>query len=163
MIEENHKLQRILRRETQRQRLGDNASCAHCGEKDPVCLTKKGETIVCYECQKADAGKATVEKHHVAGQHNLPDTVPIPANDHRVLSDMQYEWPTETLRNPDESPLLRASATIRGWLDVLRLIIERTVGWIPDFLERLDDWLREKLGQSYWTLDGFPSVRGGMA
>lgn len=162
MLEENPKLQAILRRETQRQRLGDHASCAKCGATNQICLTKKGETVVCYECHKADAGKATVERHHVAGRHNLPDTVPIPANDHRVLSDMQYEWPTETLRNPDESPLLKASATIRGWLDILLLIIHRSMGWIPDFLEEVDAWLREYVNQRYWTLDGFPSVRGAI-
>jgi hypothetical protein len=77
----------------------------------------------------------------------------MPGNDHRIVSDNQHDWPLDTLRNPDGSPLLRAAASIRGWLDILRLIIERTVGWVPAFLEALDAWLRESLGERWW--DGF--------
>jgi hypothetical protein len=33
---------------------------------------------------------------------------------------------------------------------VLRLLLERTVGWVPRFLERLDAWLRVKLGERWW-------------
>jgi hypothetical protein len=74
----------------------------------------------------------------------------VPGNDHRILSDYQHEWPLGTLRNPDGSPLLRAAASIRGWLDILRLIIERTVGWVPALLEMLDAWLRELVGEHWW-------------
>lgn len=153
-------LRSSIRAERKRQNLGDNATCAKCGEADARCLTKKGKSVACYACQNARDGRATVERHHLAGQRNLTDTVAIPANDHRVLSDLQQDWPDGILRNPTGNPLIKASAAIRGWLNVLRLIIERTVGWIPDFLERLDEWLREKLGESYWTLENFPLARG---
>ena len=76
----------------------------------------------------------------------------IPANDHAQLTDrQQHEWPIETLRNPDGSPLLRASGAIRGWLDVLRLVIDRSVGWVPAFLEKLDKTLTRDLGPHWWT------------
>jgi hypothetical protein len=52
--------------------------------------------------------------------------------------------------NPDGSPLLCAAACLRGWLDTLRLIIDRTVGWIPPFLEQLDEWLAHQLGHGWW-------------
>jgi hypothetical protein len=74
----------------------------------------------------------------------------MPGNDHRILSDYQHDWPLDTLRNRDGSPLLRAAASIRGWLDVLRLIIERTVGWVPALLEMLDAWLRGLVGERWW-------------
>jgi hypothetical protein len=74
----------------------------------------------------------------------------MPANDHGILSDYQQDWSLETLRNPDGSPLLRAAASVRGWLDTLRLIMERTVGWVPAFLEALDAWLRGSLGERWW-------------
>jgi hypothetical protein len=61
----------------------------------------------------------------------------------------------ETLRNPDGSPLLRAAASIRGWLDTLRLIMERTVGWVPAFLEWLDARLRVTIGVQWWVTLGY--------
>ena len=85
--------------------------------------------------------------------------MPIPANDHAVLTDRQHDWPAATLRNLDGSPLLVAAAALRGWLDVLRLLIERTVGWIPDALERLDDALRKHLGPGWWDAVGWEGGR----
>lgn len=76
-------------------------------------------------------------------------TVPVPNNEHRILSDLQQDWPTNTLCNLDESFLLQIAAAIRGWMDILVLILERTVGWIPRCLELLDAWLRERLGPGW--------------
>jgi hypothetical protein len=59
-------------------------------------------------------------------------------------------WDRDTLRDPDASPLLRAAAAIRAWMDILCLIIERTVGWVPACLESLDAYLREVLGPEWW-------------
>jgi hypothetical protein len=71
------------------------------------------------------------------------------------------DWPVETLRNPDGSSLLKVAALLRGWIDLLRLVIERTIGWTPDLLERLDAWLRARIGESYWTLPDFPALPNG--
>jgi hypothetical protein len=30
------------------------------------------------------------------------------------------------------------------------VIIDRTVGWIPPFLEQLDAWLIDQLGHGWW-------------
>lgn len=72
---------------------------------------------------------------------------------------MQRDWPERTLRNPDGSPLLRAAGAIRGWLDVLRVIIDRAVGWIPPFLEWLDERLRAVHGNRWWLAPGWDFVR----
>jgi hypothetical protein len=75
-------------------------------------------------------------------------------NPHRILNSYQQGWPQETLLNPDGSPLLKAAALLRGFLDILRLIIERIFGWIPEFLESLDAWLRQTLGPRWWEQFG---------
>lgn len=128
--------------------------CSHvgCEETDPFALTGVDPHILCAE-HRADAeGRSWTQGHHVPGRANDPaDIRSLPANDHSAVTlRYQAEWPRETLRNPDGSPLLRAAAAIRGWLDVLRLILERTVGWVPELLERLDAWLRERLGPRWW-------------
>jgi hypothetical protein len=136
-------------RMARRQRaLGADARCA-CGEEDPRCLVEHGDGVQCYACRTRQVGRPETEQHHVAGRHNSTDTVPVPNNEHRILSDLQQDWPTTTVCNLGESPLLQAAAAIRGWMDILVLIIERAVGWIPRFLELLDAWLRERLGTGW--------------
>ena len=124
-----------------------------CGATNPFALTGVDPNIVCYEHQALLRGRPWLEEHHVAGRSNDPSTVLLPGNGHRVLSARQRLWPRETLRNPDGSPLLRAAAALRGWLDILWLVVTCTVGWIPDLLEQLDAWLRATLGDRWW--DGF--------
>jgi hypothetical protein len=64
---------------------------------------------------------------------------------------MQYEWPEETLRNPDGSPIRKAAACIRGIIDMIRYLLEKLLAWIPSFLEALDDFLVERLGPQWWA------------
>jgi hypothetical protein len=109
------------------------------------------EANLCYECRLKEIGKPQTEKQHFAGRHNDPFSLRVPANEHRILSDYQMEWPTDTLRNPTGDPVLKISATIRGWLDLLRLFLERIFGWIPNFLEKLHVFLVRKLGPKWWT------------
>lgn len=126
--------------------------CSECGEADPFALTGFNPTIVCYECQCIARGRPWVEQQHPAGKANHDATVAIPGNDHRIIDDRKHDWPRDTLRNPNGSPLLRAAACLRGWLDTLHDIIERTVAWIPLFLETLDAWLQQMHGPAWWTL-----------
>ncbi len=138
--------------------LPPDARCA-CGETDPRCLVQSGDGVTCYACQASNAGRSGTERHHVAGRHNLETTVAVPNNEHRILSDRQQDWPAATLRNPSGSPLLQASGAIRGWMDILVLILERIVGWIPALLEALDAWLCERLGTS-WHVDFLATTPG---
>lgn len=121
-----------------------------CGETNPFALTGTHPNILSYECSSGTDGRTTVEGQHVAGRHNRPEIVPLMGNDHRVADSHKITWPQETLRNPTGSPLLKASACIRGWLDLLRVVIDRTVGWVPAMLERLHDWLVIEHGPRWW-------------
>ena len=133
------------------ERLGTrNPTCSRCGECDPICLTGAQPEIACYECQAQSNGKPVIENHHPSGQHNDAFTIPIQGNEHRILSESQKFWPDETFYNPNKSPLRKASASLRGFLDILRLIIERSLGWIPEFLETLDQALIKRLGKNWW-------------
>ena len=146
----NNPIKRDARHARRQRTFGPDARCS-CGETDSRCLVETESGIRCYGCRTRDAGRSDTEQHHVAGRHNLGTTVPVPNNDHRILSDLQQDWPESTLRNPDGSPLLQAAAAIRGWLDVLVLILERAVGWIPRFLEALDAWLCTRIGGVWWA------------
>jgi hypothetical protein len=126
-----------------------------CPEADPLALTGTHPEILCYEHDALRNGRPWLEAHHVAGKANDPTTTDLPGNDHRPISERQNElWPRETLRNPNGSPLLCAAAAIRGWLDVLWVILERTIAWVPGFLEQLDAWLSEEIGPCWW--ENFP-------
>jgi hypothetical protein len=140
-----------LRKEKRLRKLGTrNPSCRECQETTPFALTGTAPNILCQEHRNSKDGRSQVEAHHFAGKHNHSFTVPIPANDHRVLSELQNDWPIETLRNKRHSPLIAASAALRGWLDILRILIERVLGRIPPFLEQLDQYLTNKLGEQWW-------------
>jgi hypothetical protein len=121
-----------------------------CEEHDPFALSGVHPDLVCDEHLADELGHSWMQDHHLAGKANDAVTAPVPGNDHRQLSARQQLWPRDTLRNPDGSPLLRAAAALRGWLDILRLIIEKTVGWVPPLLESLDQALRDKLGPVWW-------------
>src|SRR4051794_18097125 len=84
---------------TRTPRCGDEG----CGETHPFLLTGTAPEISCYE----HALDRWTEDQHWFSQHNDPLKSPIPANDHRYLSELQSRWPRETLRNPDCSPLLK--------------------------------------------------------
>jgi hypothetical protein len=147
---------REIRREQTLRRLGTrDPECPHCGERDPAALTGIAPDIICYGCLAAGRGQPTSEDHHYAGRRNDELTVPAPANDHRVLNDLQRDWPERTLRNPDESPLLASAAAVRGFLDILQVIIERMAVWIPVFLEWLDEELRRRHGDRWWETFGW--------
>lgn len=150
---------RQRRQEHYLRRLGNrNPICGHsaCSESDPTALTGRApDAVVCYEHSAVAAGRAWVEGHHLLGAANDPDTTArTPGNDHRVLNDLQQDWPEETLRNPDASPLIRAAAAIRGWLDVLWVILTRAVAWVPGFLEALDAALIDYVGAGWWRTLG---------
>ena len=92
-----------------------------------------------------------MDKHHVAGKSNSPVTVSIPANDHRArLSEDQYDWPMRTLENPGQSPLLKAAACVRGFVDMVLYLTEELLNWIAEMLEKLDTHLFERLGPQWW-------------
>jgi hypothetical protein len=132
-------------------RVGANARCP-CGEQRPQALIAGSKPINCIECKRKKENKTTMDRHHVAGKANSPITVPIPANDHKArLSEDQYDWPRETLENPERSPLRAAAGCVRGLVDLIPFLVETMLAWVADLLELLDDFLREKFGTQWWV------------
>src|SRR4051794_5846459 len=78
-------------------RFAPDAACTQCGEHDARALVAGATPMLCRECRAARAGRSPIEWHHPAGQHNSEMTIAMPANDHRILSDYQHDWPLETL------------------------------------------------------------------
>src|SRR5579875_1592079 len=116
-------LTRRLRHERRRASL-ESASCATCGEDRLPALVRTSRGVGhCYACRLHQQGKPALERHHLAGRKQSPITVLLGANDHRVLSDAQLDWPARTRENPERSPLLTLAALLRGILDIC--------GWPP--------------------------------
>jgi hypothetical protein len=158
-------LERLKRIEEQYRRLGTRAPiCAWpgCGESNSFALVGRHPDISCYEHHLLRAGGKPYEAHHVAGQANSDVTADVPGNDHRVLSALQAFWPEDTLRNPEHSPLLAAAAAIRGWCDVMQVVIDRSIGWIPGFLEWLNNILVDVIGVDWWVKFEWSGAHGGV-
>jgi hypothetical protein len=140
-----------IRKATAKRRAGQNAQCA-CGEKRPEALIRKGKRIICHECKRKNDGATTVDAHHVFAEANSDVTIPTPVNDHRAeLSVAQYDWPKKTLDNPERSPLLAAAGVIRGFIDYIRYLIEKSLVWVAQMLEAADAFLAERLGPKWWV------------
>src|SRR5437016_11325948 len=93
-----------VRKAIAQRRVGINARC-ECGEARPEALIRKKKRIICHECKRKEKGMKTKDNHHFAGKANSPITVSVPVNDHSAeLNVAQYDWPQETLENPDGSP-----------------------------------------------------------
>ncbi len=73
-------------------------------------------------------------------------------NDHRaVLNVAQYDWPQQTLENPDSSPLLARAACIRGYLDTNEYLMDKLLREDLEVLEKLNEFLNSKLGPKWWV------------
>lgn len=143
------------RRETAQRRHGENNACEGCGESRPEALIGGRRPPRCARCERESHGQATEDLHHVAGRSNHAVTIPVPVNDHRArLSPEQNNWPSRTLRNPDRSPLLAGAACIRGFIDVLRYLLDEVLQWLAEELENLDEILGERLGPQWWRASG---------
>jgi hypothetical protein len=137
-------------RASRRRRKAKGAVCTSCGESNEDALVLNQAPILCFRCTAMQDGRSTRDRHHVAGRKNSSLKDSFDVNDHRILSAYQQEWPEATLKNPAGSPILAVAGFLRGIIDWLRLIIERYLGWIPEWLEKLDAWLTEVLGPTYW-------------
>ncbi len=123
---------------------------AGCSETDPFALTGTDPNIYCAEHDAISRGVTPVEAQHPPGKRNAGATRPTRRNDHMVWDAAKRDWPEKTLRNPDGNPLRQASACVRTVLDWFREVCERWLGWIPEFLEKLDDKLEETFGRFWW-------------
>jgi hypothetical protein len=143
-------IEHYVRREQTERRAGVDAQCA-CGESRAEALIVGSSPITCVECRRKRKGHRTVDLHHVAGSANDATTIPVSANDHVAdLSERQRDWPRETLENPHGCPLRRAAACIRGFLDTVHYLIDRTVFWTALMLEAVSDLLAARLGPEWF-------------
>ena len=152
------KLRRAVRWERKRRRLGRRPSCGACSEDDIRVLQLSGGKTLCASCRLAAQGKPPYERHHPAGRRNDPFTVKRTANEHRVFSDMQEEWPSKTLRNPHRSILRSQAAWLRGSQDQLARAAEVFLDHARA-LEEVDDFLGFAVGDQ-WPKD-FDNWRKG--
>ena len=131
-------------------RVGVGAQCA-CGESRPEALIEGSDPMICAACDREKRGRKTMDNHHPFGKANSPFTIPVPVNDHRAdLSVAQQDWPEETLRNANGSPLLAGAARIRGFVDTVLHLIEKGLLWAAELLESLNAFLVEKFGPKWW-------------
>lgn len=79
-------LKGAIQHEKKRQDLSSD-HCAMCGIDD-VRVLQSTQVVLCAECRKKVQGQSRYEKHHIFGRQNSPLAIPIPANEHAILSDM---------------------------------------------------------------------------
>jgi len=124
--------------------------CA-CGEARPEALIPSSNPTICATCKRKRNGHSVMDKHHPAAKANNLTTIPVPVNDHRAeLSVAQYDWPSETLENPDRSPLLARAACIRGYADTNVYLMETLLLSHAEFCELLEEFLIQKFGPRWW-------------
>jgi len=83
---------------------------------------------------------------------NSPIQIKVPVNDHFAeLNDAQYDWPKQTLENPDGSPFLAAAGCIRGFIDYIHYLIDKGLTWVAYMLEAADALLARQLGRKWWV------------
>jgi len=145
------RIRRYQRKAAAARRIGQNKKCA-CGESRPEALVPGSQPIKCAACVRRRRGQTAEDNHHPAGRANNPTTIRVPVNDHRAeLNPAQYDWPRETLENPDRSPLLAAAACTRGYVDTNGFLTEKLLFPNAKVTELLNAFLIEKFGQRWWT------------
>jgi hypothetical protein len=135
--------------------VGVGNRCTVCGENRPSALIARSEPMICHECRRRGEAVSIYELHHVAGRANHDLKIPVPVNDHRVLSEDQYDWPKATRENSDSSPLLAVAACIRGIYDTILYLLKKLLLWAAEFVELLDAFLVARLGRKWWCCDEF--------
>lgn len=114
-MEIESKLQTEVRRMKRLRELGDNPSCALCGESNPEALTSIKRSLL--------------ENHHVGGDANDQDlTVVLCLNHHRIATEKQRQcgvdlWHTE--KNTTE----RLINVLKGLASFLLLAGEVLLAW----------------------------------
>lgn len=141
-------------RQSKRSRvLGPDSRCAVCGCTIPAALKRYGRRILCYECRAAEQQKATVEDHHVLGRKNADETIGLPGNVHREVSDRRYEWPEQVRTNPDRDPLLWSAGLCLSARDLCALLAH-WLQCVGAWLVALAQVLRAEHGARWWVALG---------
>lgn len=104
-------------------------SCSRCGEFNQHALRTLHRGTVCANCADRRHNRGTcsvcgadgpLEFHHVAGQKQAPDTIPVCLNCHRILSQLQYSW-HPSWRTEKRAGLFR----LQGFIDISHVAAAR--------------------------------------
>jgi hypothetical protein len=139
--------QRELRHEKKRGRM-DGKRCVVCGEADMRTLQVASGRVLCAECRLEAEGKESTERHHLFGRNNDKYTAEMAANDHAILSDMQEDWPSETLVNRGRRFLRKRAACRRATHDMLLLVADQMLSEAQQD-EDLDGFLETRFGEEW--------------
>lgn len=129
---------------------GVGAKCKDCGTDDPLVLLNTRPKL-CEQCKRRRDGKSPTDGHHVGAKANSEFTFPTPVNSHRRLSEAQNRWDPETMRNSTGCPLHAAAGCNQGYIDTCKEMMDQMLGWTPEMLGVLSDFLRERLGERWWV------------
>ncbi|MGA8474036.1 MAG: hypothetical protein WB681_03120 [Candidatus Cybelea sp.] len=140
-----------LRTTRAQRRAGVDAVCASCSaERRPYALIHGRVPPCCFACDRIARRRDPFEDDHSFGQHNSDLTIRVPVNDHRaVLSVAQYQWPPETLQNPDGDPFLVSAARFRGLYNNFEYMLGDCLNE-AERLEQLSARMRRKYGPRWW-------------
>jgi hypothetical protein len=142
----NDPIKSDARRAKARRRVGYGGTCTRCGESRAEALVARSRPKLCMQCYAVRRGKKGTEAHHLGGEANSPLKVEISANDHRTLSDVQYDWPPGALENPDGSPLMALSNCLRGIADFIGELIVAFINRLAQAAQDIDTHLRAQYG-----------------
>jgi hypothetical protein len=139
-------------------RVGHDAQCSQCDECRPEPLIVRPHETVCDRCDLIRRGLPPVEDHHPAGRANDPFTVSLDANDHKVVTAMQEDWPIGVRSNVTQDPLVKLAAIILGLIDtspyvsreLLLPFIRNYMKGTPEMLLSLNRRIRMQHGDEWW-------------
>jgi len=134
-------LDKAVRQARRKSRTPTDARCADCGVTNPLLLHCEGETWRCYECAKIRRGQRPDEAHHILGKDVHPKTVDIPANLHRIISDVQLDLPEELRGRSVRNPLvwiIRLLCAVRDFGQAIVGFLTGCINWLARLLARLE-------------------------
>ncbi len=144
---------RAARLATKRLALPPDAACADCGTRRVLALAMVDGVVVCYRCQNRRRGVPTFERHHFVAAKRTPEVVPLPANDHRAVEDLKYDYPAEVWTNPDGRNVLMAVAVL-AMAGALGYCLYRYCTPLGRSLLRANGWLITQHGPEWEALAG---------
>jgi hypothetical protein len=91
-----------------------------------------------------------VEAHHILPRGVSPETVDVPGNLHRELSEKQRKTPTALIEAARSNPLATVTLILIGLRDFIAVIVT-WLSKIVNFLRGLLPHLDAELGPDWWT------------
>lgn len=117
--------------------------CRSCSEDRAAAMQNRNR--ICYACDCRRGGRAVTEEHHLFGP-DIPVTVHLPVNEHRVLDEMRLSRP-DFLREPGSDLLVNFAQLLLLFGEVAAVAADQSRRKIlPEWIEPLADLLGD-LGQ----------------